>query len=44
MKKVVLVGAKSLEIVMFSIAFIGLAIAIVNLCIGNYGSTASYEF
>lgn len=26
------------------LAFIGLAIAVVNLIIGNYGHTASFEF
>jgi hypothetical protein len=43
MKKVILVGAKSIELAMFSVAFIGLAIAIINLCTGNFGSTASFE-
>jgi hypothetical protein len=41
--RVILVTAKSFEIAVMSIAFIGLAIAVINLCTGNFGSTATFE-
>ncbi len=41
--KVINATAKSVELAVMSIAFIGLAIAIINLCTGNYGSTATFE-
>ena len=41
--KIILATAKSFEIAVMSIAFIGLAIAVINLCIGNFGSTATFE-
>lgn len=41
--KVINATAKSVELAVMSIAFIGLVIAIINMCTGNYGSTASFE-
>jgi hypothetical protein len=41
--KVILATAKSFEIAVMSIAFVGLAVAIINLCTGNFGSTATFE-
>jgi hypothetical protein len=41
--KIILVTAKSFEIAVMSIALIGLAIAVINLCTGNFGSTATFE-
>ena len=41
--KVILATAKSFEIAVMSIAFIGLAIAVINLCTGNFGSPATFE-
>lgn len=41
--KVINATAKSVELAVMSMALIGLAIAIINLCTGNYGSTASFE-
>ena len=41
--KIILATAKSLEVAVMSIAFVGLAVAIINLCTGNFGSTATFE-
>lgn len=41
--KLILATAKSFEIAVMSIAFVGLAVAVVNLCVGNFGSTATFE-
>lgn len=34
---------KSVELAVMSVAFLGLAVAIINLCTGNFGSTATFE-
>ena len=41
--KVISASAKGIEFAMFGMALIGLAIAVINLCTGNFGSTASFE-
>jgi hypothetical protein len=41
--KLILASAKSIEFAMFGLALAGLLIAIINLCTGNFGSTASFE-
>jgi hypothetical protein len=42
--KVVNAAAKSIELALLSLAIGGLAIAIINLCTGNFGSSACFEF
>lgn len=41
--KVINATAKSVELAVMGMALIGLAIAIINLCTGNFGSTATFE-
>lgn len=41
--KLILVTAKSVELAVFSLAIAGVLISIINLCTGNFGSTASFE-
>jgi hypothetical protein len=41
--KVINTAAKSIELSLLAMAIGGLVIAIINLCIGNYGSTACFE-
>ena len=41
--KVISASAKGIEFAMFGMALIGLAITVINLCTGNFGSTASFE-
>ena len=41
--KVINTAAKSIELTLLAMAIGGLVIAIINLCIGNYGSTACFE-
>jgi hypothetical protein len=42
--KVINATAKSIELALLSLAICGLVIAIINLCTGNFGSTACFEF
>ena len=41
--KVINATTKSIELSLLAMAIGGLVIAIINLCIGNYGSTACFE-
>jgi hypothetical protein len=42
--KIILGTAKSIELALLSLAVGGLVIAIINLCTGNFGSSACFEF